>query len=99
MAKKGEFEVARLYSTLEFRSQLASQFEAAHKLHFQLGAWPFARCDARGQLRKREIGLWLLRAMGMLQHMRRARGTWRDPFRNTPESHFANQLLAATKPT
>ena len=94
LANKDEFEVARLYSTPEFRRQLESQFEGAYKLHFHLGAWPFARRDAQGQLRKREIGPGMLRAMGMLQHMRRARGTWLDPFRNTPERRFANELLA-----
>src|SRR5690606_38816928 len=91
---KDEFEVARLYSTPAFRHQMESQFEGDYKLHFHLGAWPFARRDAQGRLHKREVGPWMLRAMGVLQHLRRVRGTWLDPFRRTPERRFADELLS-----
>jgi indolepyruvate ferredoxin oxidoreductase len=32
--------------------------------------------------------------MNVLQHFRRVRGTWLDPFRNTPERQLARELLA-----
>lgn len=67
LADKDEFEVARLYSTSQFREQLAAQFEGDYKLHFHLGAWFFAGRDAQGQLHKREVGPWILRAMEILQ--------------------------------
>jgi indolepyruvate ferredoxin oxidoreductase len=94
LANKDEFEVARLYSRPDFLRELESQFEGDYKLHFHLGAWPFARRDAQGQLRKRELGPWMLRAMGLLQHLRGMRGSWLDPFRNAPERRFAQELLA-----
>ncbi|MDO8278013.1 MAG: indolepyruvate ferredoxin oxidoreductase family protein, partial [Burkholderiaceae bacterium] len=90
-----EFEVARLFSTPEFRAQIESRFEGAYKLHFHLGAWPFSRRNARtGALRKRELGAWVWTAMGVLQRLRGLRGTWLDPFRNSPERRFARELLA-----
>jgi indolepyruvate ferredoxin oxidoreductase len=94
LANKDEFEVARLYSAPQFRQQLEAQFEGDYKLHFHLGAWPFAQRDAQGRLQKREVGPWMLRAMGLLQRLRWARGTWLDPFRNTPERKLAQELLA-----
>jgi indolepyruvate ferredoxin oxidoreductase len=94
LADKDEFEVARLYSSPQFRQQLKAQFEGDYQLHFHLGAWPFAGRDTQGQLRKREVGPWVLHAMGLLQRMRRVRGTWLDPFRHTPERRLARELLA-----
>jgi indolepyruvate ferredoxin oxidoreductase len=94
LADKDEFEVARLYSSPDFRKQLEAQFEGSYKLHFHLGAWPFAGRDAQGQLRKREVGPWMWHAMGVLQRARKLRGTWLDPFRNTPERRLARDLLA-----
>ena len=94
LANKDEFEVARLYSTPEFRQQIESQFEGDYKLHFHLGAWPFATRDAQGRMRKREVGPWMLRAMGLLQRLRWTRGSWLDPFRNTSERRLAQELLA-----
>jgi indolepyruvate ferredoxin oxidoreductase len=94
LANKDEYEVARLYSAPEFLQQLQTQFEGDFKLHFHLGAWPFARRDAQGHLRKREIGPWMLTAMRMLRHLKPVRGTWLDPFRSTDERRFAAELLS-----
>lgn len=95
LASKDEFEVARLYSTPEFRRQLQSQFEGDFKLHFHLGAWPFSSRDANtGQLRKKELGQWVLPLMNVLQRIRWARGSWLDPFRNSPERSLARELLS-----
>lgn len=95
MANKDEFEVARLYSSTAFRQQIDSQFEGPYQLHFHIGAWPFSGRDAvTGELRKREIGPWMLNAMGLLQHLRGLRGTLLDPFRNSPERILARKLLA-----
>jgi indolepyruvate ferredoxin oxidoreductase len=94
LAHKDEFEVARLFSEPDFRRQLESQFEGDWRLHFHLGAWPFALRDAQGAIRKREFGPWMLQAMRVLGAVRRIRGTWLDPFRNTPERLVARDLLA-----
>jgi indolepyruvate ferredoxin oxidoreductase len=94
LANKDEYEVARLFSTPEFKSQIQAQFEGDYRLHFHLGAWPLGRRGADGVARKREVGPWMLSAMGVLQHLRGLRGTWLDPFRNTPERKLAQDLLA-----
>jgi indolepyruvate ferredoxin oxidoreductase len=93
LANKDEFEVARLFSLPEFRRQIETQFEGDYRLHFHFGAWPFGQRDPSGSVRKREVGPWALRAMKMLQHLRRFRGTWLDPFRNTSERKLARELL------
>ncbi len=94
LAHKDEYEVARLFSAPEFKRQLQAQFDGDYKLHFHLGAWPMARRDAQsGDVRKRELGPWVLKAMGVLQHLRRLRGTPLDLFRHTPERKLAAALL------
>lgn len=94
LAHKDEYEVARLFSMPEFRKQIEAQFDGDYKLHFHLGAWPLVRKDAQNQPRKREVGPWMLRAMGILQHMRHVRDTWMDPLRNTSERVLARRLLS-----
>ncbi|WP_069865794.1 indolepyruvate ferredoxin oxidoreductase family protein [Pseudomonas citronellolis] len=94
LAEKDEFEVARLYSSESFRQQLEAQFEGGYKLHFHLGAWPFGRRDSQGNWHKREVGPWMLSAMGLLKRLRWMRNTWLDPFRRTPERRLAQALLA-----
>jgi indolepyruvate ferredoxin oxidoreductase len=95
LAHKDEYEVARLFSAPEFKRELQAQFEGDYTLHFHLGAWPMARRDPQsGDLRKRELGPWILKAMGVLQHLRRLRGTYLDPFRSSPERKLAAELLA-----
>lgn len=94
LAHKDEYEVARLFSAPEFKHQLESQFDGDYKLHFHFGAWPLARRDARsGEVKKRELGPWVLKVMGVLQHLRRLRGTPLDPFRRTPERKLAAELV------
>lgn len=96
LASKDEYEVARLYSTPQFRQQVESQFEGDFKLHFHLGAWPFSKRDhVTGELRKRELGPWILGVMDVLQRLRGLRGTWLDPFRNNRERVMAREQLAA----
>ena len=92
---KDEYEVARLYSTPEFRAEIARQFEGDYRMRFHLGAGPFAKKDpVSGQPRKTEVGPWVLVAFRILARLRRLRGTWLDPFRHTPERKLAAQLLA-----
>jgi len=95
LAYKDEFEVARLYSTPEFRAELQQAFEGDFRLHFHLGAWPFARKDpATGAVRKRELGPWAWRALQVLARLRGLRGTVLDPFRGNAERRLALRLIA-----
>jgi indolepyruvate ferredoxin oxidoreductase len=95
LANKDEYEVARLFGAPEFKRRIEAQFDGEYTLNFHIGAWPLSRRDARtGEVRKRQLGPWVLRAMGLLQHLRRLRGTALDPFRNSPERRRAAELLA-----
>jgi len=95
LAHKDEFEVARLYAAPEFREALEASFEGDYKLHFNIGAWPFAIRDQNtGQPRKREIGGWALSAFRLLARLRGLRGTMLDPFRNTDERRHALRDIA-----
>ena len=47
LAVKDEWEVARLFAAPEFQQALAREFEGPYRLHFHIGAWPFARPDPR----------------------------------------------------
>lgn len=93
LASKDEYEVARLYSQPEFLAALAEEFEGDFKLHFHLGAWPFAKTDARGKVTKAELGPWTLQVLRVLARLRGIRGTWLDPFRNNAERRLDQSLL------
>lgn len=94
LAVKDEWEVARLYSAPEFRSALANEFQGNYKLHFHLGAWPFGRADGiTGKTEKREVGPWMMTAMGLMVKFKWMRGTLLDPFRNSSERKLDKQLL------
>ena len=94
LAIKDEWEVARLYASDSFAQQLQSTFDGDFKLHFHVGAWPFARKDsATGKIRKRELGPWVMSAFKIMNKLRGLRGSWLDPFRNNAEHQLAHQLL------
>ncbi|MDI9335192.1 MAG: indolepyruvate ferredoxin oxidoreductase family protein [Cytophagales bacterium] len=99
LAVKDEWEVARLYAAPEFAGQLQETFEGTHgrdyKLHFHLGAWPFAKTDAAtGHPSKVELGSWILPVFKLMAKLRGLRGSLLDPFRFSQERLLANQLLA-----
>ncbi|QNG43463.1 indolepyruvate ferredoxin oxidoreductase family protein [Sphingobium yanoikuyae] len=93
LAYKDEYEVARLYSSPEFREALKSGFDGEYKLQFHLGAGPFARKDPDGTPRKSEVGGWIMPAFHILAAMRGLRGSWLDPFARTQERRMALQAL------
>ena len=63
LASKDEWEVARLFAAPEFHEALAREFDGDFKLHFHIGAWPFARLDpASGRMKKGEVGPWAMKA-------------------------------------
>jgi indolepyruvate ferredoxin oxidoreductase len=95
LAAKDEWEVARLYTSEAFRKELEQTFEGDYTLHFHVGGGPFARTDpATGKPLKREVGPWLMRAFAVMAKLRRVRGTWLDPFRNSEERQLERALAA-----
>jgi indolepyruvate ferredoxin oxidoreductase len=97
LAVKDEWEVARLYAAPEFAQQLKENFEGVlgkdYKLHFHLGAWPFAKTDpATGYPVKAELGPWVMSVFKLMAKLRGLRGTFIDPFKRSQERVLANQL-------
>src|SRR5690606_14374048 len=99
MAYKDEYEVARLYTSGEFRKRLAQQFEGDYTLHFHLAPPLLARRDAEGRLVKREYGPWVFTAFRVLAKLRFLRGTPLDPFGYTAERRGERALIAGYEKT
>ncbi|WP_425507939.1 indolepyruvate ferredoxin oxidoreductase family protein [Thermomonas paludicola] len=93
MAYKDEYEVARLYTSGDFRRTLQAQFEGDYKLHFHLAPPLLARKNAQGQLQKKEYGPWVFTAFRVLAKLRRLRGTPLDVFGYTAERRGERALI------
>ncbi len=94
LAVKDEWEVARLFAAPEFAQALAEEFDGPFKLHFHIGAWPFARRDPRtGAMGKGEAGPWAMTAFRLMARLRFLRGTLLDPFRNSDERKLERRLI------
>jgi indolepyruvate ferredoxin oxidoreductase len=93
MAYKDEYEVARLYTSGEFKRRLAQQFEGDYTLHFHLAPPLLARKNAQGQLQKREYGPWVFTAFRVLAKLRFLRGTPLDVFGYTAERRGERALI------
>jgi indolepyruvate ferredoxin oxidoreductase len=95
MAYKDEYEVARLYSSDEFKESLSSQFSETGKMSLWLAPPLFSKIDqATGRPRKRKFGPWILGAMDMLARMRKLRGTPMDIFGYTQERRAERRLVS-----
>ena len=95
LAVKDEWEVARLFAAPQFHQALAREFEGPYRLHFHIGAWPFARPDpSTGVMTKGEAGPWAMTAFRVMARLRFLRGTWLDPFRNSEERKLERRLTA-----
>src|SRR5690606_7699594 len=67
MAYKDEYEVARLYTEVQFMSQLKNTFEGDYRLKFNLAPPLLAKRDpVTGHLQKMEFGAWILPAFRVL---------------------------------
>jgi indolepyruvate ferredoxin oxidoreductase len=95
IAVKDEWEVARLFASRDFQRALSAEFEGPYKLHFHIGAWPFARPDPQtGVIDKGEAGPWVMTAFRVLARLKFLRGTWLDPFRSSEERKLERRLVA-----
>jgi indolepyruvate ferredoxin oxidoreductase len=95
LAVKDEWEVARLFVAPAFQQALARELEGPYRLHFHIGAWPFARPDpATGRMKKGEAGPWAMTAFRVMARLKFLRGTWLDPFRFSDERKLEKRLIA-----
>ena len=93
MAYKDEYEVARLYTSGEFKRRLEQQFDGDYKLHFHLAPPLLAKKDAQGRLIKGEYGPWVFTAFKLVAKLRGLRGTPFDVFGYTAERKGERQLI------
>ena len=86
MAYKDEYEVARLYSSAEFKKGLGLQFDKVEKMYIWL-APPFLNLfkkDKRVQ-KKIKFGSWVFKLFSVLSAFKWMRGKSLDPFKYNPE--------------
>jgi indolepyruvate ferredoxin oxidoreductase len=94
MAYKDEYEVARLYTSGEFKRRIEQQFDGDYKIHFHLAPPLLAKKNAQGQLMKREYGPWVFTAFKLMAKLRGLRGGTFDIFGYTEERKMERRLIA-----
>jgi len=94
MAYKDEYEVARLYTSGDFKRKLEQQFDGDYKVHFHLAPPLLAKKDADGRLQKQEFGPWVFTVFKLLAKLRGLRGTAFDIFGYTAERKGERRLIA-----
>jgi indolepyruvate ferredoxin oxidoreductase len=94
LAYKDEYEVARLYTRTDFRSELEAAFEGDYRIRIHLAPPLLAKRDpATGRLRKRAYGPWMLRAFALLARLKRLRGTPFDVFGHQRHRRLERRLI------
>jgi indolepyruvate ferredoxin oxidoreductase len=95
MACKDEYEVGRLYSSGDFRKQVAATFEGeGMRFEFHLAPPLLARKNADGTPKKTSFGPWMMGAFGLLAKLKGLRGTPFDVFGYTEERRTERRLIA-----
>jgi len=92
MAYKDEYEVARLYTDGRFEREVAERFEGDYRLHLHLAPPFWAARNARGELKKKSYGPWMLGLMRVLAQLKFLRGTAFDPFGRSEERRTERAL-------
>jgi indolepyruvate ferredoxin oxidoreductase len=86
MAYKDEYEVARLYNSLEFKASLEAQFDSPKRLSLYLAPPLLSPKDkVTGHPRKIRFGPWIFKAFSLLASLKGLRGTGFDIFGLTEE--------------
>ncbi|WP_299480796.1 indolepyruvate ferredoxin oxidoreductase family protein [uncultured Roseibium sp.] len=95
MAYKDEFEVARLYSSPDFKKKVSQRFQDPKKIKVHLAPPLLAhRKDPKtGRPEKIAFGPWIFQAFGVLAKFKRVRGKWYDPFGRTAERKAERALV------
>ncbi|SDY87277.1 indolepyruvate ferredoxin oxidoreductase [Lysobacter sp. yr284] len=99
MAYKDEYEVARLYTSGEFKRRLEQQFDGDYKLKFHLAPPLLAKKDAQGRLIKQEFGPWVFTAFKWMAKLRTLRGGAFDIFGYTEERKMERRLIGEYEQT
>ena len=95
LARKDEYEVARLYADPEFQRSLNASFEGDFSLRFHLALPQWGRVDPHtGEPKKRAYGPWLMPAFRVLARLKFLRDTPFDPFGRGAERRLERALIA-----
>jgi indolepyruvate ferredoxin oxidoreductase len=95
LAYKDEYEVARLYTSDEFRRQVEATFEGDYTLRFNLAPPLLSRVDpTTGRPQKREYGAWMMGGFRLLAKLKRLRGTAFDIFGYGEDRKLERRLIA-----
>ena len=93
MSYKDEYEVARLYTSPQFRQRLEEQFSGDFSITFHLAPPLLPGRDPSGRPRKRAFGSWILLVFRMLTALKGLRGTVFDPFGHAAERRMERRLI------
>lgn len=94
MAYKDEYEVARLYSSAEYRQALEAQFDGDYSLRFHFAPPLLSRNDPiTGTPRKMSFGPWMGGALRILSKFKFLRGRCMDPFGYSDERKIERRLI------
>ena len=94
LARKDEYEVARLHTDSLFHEKVAATFEGKYRLRFHLAPPFLAKKDpTTGLPIKREFRAWILVLFKWLAAARGLRDSVFDPFRFFSERRFDRQMI------
>jgi len=100
MAYKDEYEVARLFTSGEFKKRLEQQFRGGYKLKFHMAPPVLAKKDPdSGRPVKRSFPGWTLHGFRVLARLKFLRGTPLDPFGYSTERKTERRLIAEYRQT
>jgi indolepyruvate ferredoxin oxidoreductase len=95
LARKDEYEVARLHADPRFHDKIAATFEGEYRLRFHLAPPFLAKKDpTTGLPMKREFGAWILVLFKWLAAARGLRDSVFDPFRFFSERRFDREMIS-----
>ncbi len=94
MAYKDEYEIGRLWSGTAFQEQLDAEFEGDYRVQVHLAPQLFFPRDPdTGRARKYALGIWAIRALGLLSKLKFLRGTVLDVFGWTAHRRRERELI------
>jgi indolepyruvate ferredoxin oxidoreductase len=94
MAYKDEYEVARLFTSKDFREQMAETFDGDYRIEFNLAPPLLSRPDHRtGRPRKIRLGRWMMGMFKVLSALRGLRGTAFDVFGYSRERRMERRMV------
>ncbi|GHA87432.1 indolepyruvate ferredoxin oxidoreductase family protein [Cognatilysobacter bugurensis] len=93
MAYKDEYEVARLYTSGEFKRRIEQQFEGDYTIKFHLAPPLLAKRNANGELVKQQYGPWVFTAFKFMAKLKFLRGGAFDVFGRTEERRMERRLI------